>query len=287
MTTTLTDALFETLAEGLRSGTIIPCLGPQALSDVRHRETGAKIPATSDELILAMNNGQPMAPRLMYEFPRAAMHIELKSGRNKVTRFLSDTYGPDVWSPAALHDALSELCPPLVIDLNRDTGLQKHYARRPHTLVVGVARIAGTAFRYRLYRHGGEPDAGYEETSEDGIDPALPVLFKPLGTPWPEANYIASDADFVDYITELMGGFAIPGFLKRFREGKRYLLLGFNLKRDTERMILNDLLYAGAGGWALLPETANRKGERFLERHGLTPVTGDFAAQIKAPASAA
>ena len=99
------------------------------------------------------------------------------------------------------------------------------------------------------------------------MDISLPVLFKPLGTPLPESNYIASDADFVDYITELMGGFAIPGFVKRRRQGRRYLLLGVRLNRDTERMLLSDIMF-GAGqpsGWALIPN-ATSKEKRFLEK---------------------
>ncbi|MEW6765238.1 MAG: SIR2 family protein [Pseudomonadota bacterium] len=264
-------SMIDTLTAGIRAGEVIPCIGPEALADVRHRDSGTKIPATSDELILAMNNGQPMAPRLMYEFPRAAMHIELKSGRSKVNRFLSDTYGPDVWTTSAMHLWLYGLNPPCIIDMNRDTGLQKLYASTPHTLVTGVARIGGTQFRYKLFRHDG---TGYTETDEAGIDPAAPVLFKPLGTPLPEANFIASDADFVDYITELMGGFAIPGFLKTFRQGKRYALLGFPLSRDTERMILHDLMYAGDGGWALMSAEPNRKGQQFCARHAIQPIVG-------------
>jgi hypothetical protein len=54
----------------------------------------------------------------------------------------------------------------------------------------------------------------------------LPILFKPMGTPKPEANYIASDADYVDFITELMGGFSIPPEVKELRKGKQYLLHG-------------------------------------------------------------
>ncbi len=275
----MSTSLIDTLSRGIQAGEVIPCLGPEALADVRHRETGAKIPASSDELILAMNNGQPMAPRLMYEFPRAAMHVELKSGRAKVNRFLSDTYGPDVWSSAATHRWLHGLNPPCIIDLNRDTGLQRLYANTPHTLVTGVARIGGTQFRYKLFRHDG---TGYTETDEAGIDPAAPVLFKPLGTPLPEANFIASDADFVDYITELMGGFAIPGFLKAFRQGKRYALLGFSLERDTERMILNDLMFAGAGGWALMSEEPNRKGQQFCSRHAIQSIVGASPLELAA-----
>jgi hypothetical protein len=71
----------EHLLAGLRDGSVVPYLGPGVLADVRAVADGRPMPATSDELILAMNGGKPMAPKLMYEFPRAAMNVELKRGR--------------------------------------------------------------------------------------------------------------------------------------------------------------------------------------------------------------
>ena len=51
-----------------------------------------------------MNDGRPMSPKLMYEFPRAAMNVELKRGRSTVTRFLTRTYGDTLWTRGAVHD---------------------------------------------------------------------------------------------------------------------------------------------------------------------------------------
>jgi hypothetical protein len=277
------DALNQ-IADGIRRGDVVPYLGPGALAGVANVATGAPIPATSNELILAMNNGSPMAPRLMYEFPRAAMNVELKRGRSFLNRFLTTTYGDTAWSEPPLHRWLFELGAPYIVDTNRDTGLQKLYAATPHTLIVGVARIAGTDFRFRLYSHDGER---YRAATEDGIDPEAPILFKPLGTPLPQADYIASDADFVDYITELMGGFGIPAFLKRRRIGKRYALLGLRLQRDTERMVMSDIIYGAAkpAGWALIPE-ANDKERRFCGRLGLEIVEAEAADLLAEPSAA-
>ncbi|HZV53964.1 MAG TPA: SIR2 family protein, partial [Rhodocyclaceae bacterium] len=101
----LTTELRDSLLAGLTGGSIVPYLGPGVLADVRHAQTGAPMPATSDELILAMNNGKPMSPKLMYEFPRAAMNVELKRGRAAVTKFLDATYGA-TWTRAAGHEWL-------------------------------------------------------------------------------------------------------------------------------------------------------------------------------------
>lgn len=98
---------------------------------------------------------------------------------------------------------------------------------------------SGTGYRFKLYAHDGD---SYIEIDPAQADPSLPILFKPMGAPLPKSGYIASDADYVDYITELMGGFAVPGFVKAKRKGKRYLLLGMRLDRDSERMVFPDRL---------------------------------------------
>ena len=263
---------FDDIFSGLRDGSVVPYLGPGALNGVTDA-AGRAIPADSDSLILAVNNGQPMAPKLMYEFPRAAMNIELKRGRKAVNNFLDATYKDTQWSTSPLHAWLGEQKLPYMIDANRDTQMQQQYAGTPHTLVVGIARMAGTAFRFRLFHYDG---TSYTSVEQEAVDSSLPILFKPLGTPTPESNYIASDADFVDYITELMGGFAIPSFVKRSRQNKRYVTLGLRLNRDTDRMVFSDVIFGAdkPAGWALIPHPTDKE-KRYLERLNIEIVNAD------------
>ena len=269
MTEQLTD-----LATGVADGSIVPYLGPGALAGVTEMASGEPIPADSDSLIIAMNGGKPMAQRLMWEFPRAAMDVELKRGRGAVNRFLDATYGGKSWTRAPLHEWLATIKPPYVIDINRDTQLQDSYADTPHTLVRGIARIGGTDYRFRLDHYDGET---YREVQHSEVDPSLPVLFKPMGSPRPDPTYIASDADYVDYITELMGGFAIPDFLKTYRINKRYLFLGLRLLRDTERMVMADMIYAAdvPAGVALIPDPTPKE-ERFCRNKGIDIIKADI-----------
>ena len=267
----MTPELRAKLLAGLKDGSIVPYLGPGVLADVKDATTGAPIPADSDSLIIAMNGGKPMAPKLMYEFPRAAMNVELKRGRTTVTKFLNRTYGDTAWTRGAVHDWLKAIAPAYVIDINRDTQLQDSYAGVPHNLICGIARLGGTDFRYKLYLWDG---LAYQKTGV--INPALPILFKPMGTPKPEANYIASDADYVDFITELMGGFSIPPVVKELRKDKQYLLLGMRLNRDTERMVMSDMIYSAAqpAGWVLI-QTPTDKERRFCKKQGLELIEAD------------
>jgi len=247
------DAVATDILAGLRAGEVTPCLGPGVLADVVSTATGALMPIDKVSLILALNDGQPMASRLMQEFSRAAMNVELRRGRLFLDRFLTNTYAETPWTRAALHEQIARWQPPYVIDLNWDTQLQESYRHAPHTLVVGVARLVGHDYRFRLYSYDG---SAYQRLEQVDAELSPPILFKPLGAPRPEPSFVASDADFMDYLAELMDGFAMPPFLKRYRQGKRYLLLGLRLTHDIERIILSQLVQGAANpaGWALLPD---------------------------------
>lgn len=264
---------FSEILTGLFENTVVPYLGPGVLYDATNKLTGEAMPAGSNSLILAMNNGKPMAPKLMYEFPRAAMNQELKRGRNFLGQFLTKLYGETEWTRSAVHNWLADWKPAYVVDINRDTQLQDSYADEEHTLIVGVARITATAFRFKIFHYDG---TDYFEIPQEQIDHRLPVLFKPMGTPKPEANYIASDADYVDYITELMGGFAIPDFLKEYRKGKQYLFIGMPLNRDSERMVMSDIVYGAAEhkGWVLNKNPTNKE-LRYCKKIGLEILDAD------------
>ncbi len=263
----MSSTVFTEILTGLYDNKVVPYIGPGALFDATNKLTGAPMPADSNSLILAMNNGNPMAPKLMYEFPRAAMNQELKRGRNFLGQFLTKLYGETEYTRAAVHDWLAEWRPSYVIDINRDTQLQDSYSDEEHTLIVGVARITASQFRFKIFHYDG---SDYFEIPQEQIHPRIPILFKPLGTPKPEANYIASDADYVDYITELMGGFAIPDFLKEYRKGKQYLFIGMPLNRDSERMVMSDIVYGAAEhkGW-VLNKNPTDKEKRYCKKIGL------------------
>src|SRR5512143_1364424 len=158
---------FDKIFTGLSDGSVVPYLGPGALNGVIDPATGKAIPDDSDSLILAMNNRQPMAPKLMYEFPRAAMNVELKRGRSAVNKFLDATYRDTQWSTSALHSWLAQQKLPYLVDANRDTQLQKQFATTPHTLVVGIARMSGNSYRFRLFNYDG---SNYSAIEQEAVD---------------------------------------------------------------------------------------------------------------------
>ena len=111
----MSEMTLQTLLAGVANNTIVPYLGAGALQGSVDKLSGVAIPADSDSLILAMNGGKPMSKRLMWEFPRAAMDVELKRGRKAVHNFLEDTYGKRKWTRAPIHEWLASIEPHYVI----------------------------------------------------------------------------------------------------------------------------------------------------------------------------
>ena len=105
---------------------------------------------------------------------------------------------------------------------------------------------------------------------KENLNLDLPILFKPMGSTKPEMNFIISDADFVDWLTEAMGGFALPPILKEFRKDKEYLFMGVDFSKDTFRMVANEITVGLKGGITLLDkEELTKKEDKFIKTHNL------------------
>ncbi len=269
-------ALWKT---GIAAGDIVPILGPDSQTGSADAE-GRPLPAQGRDLILAMTGGQPLSPKLMAEFSRAAMNLEFKRGRKFIERCLAELYETRAWSASPQMRWIAAARPRYVIDLNRDSVLLDLFADTPHLLIQGVARLSKADPRYRAFRREGGAYRPVDEAAEGAALAELPVVFKPLGCARPTASFIASDADYVDFITELMGGFALPPFLKARRTGKRYLIAGVRLAKDTERMIVRDLVYgadAAGAGW-LVADAPTPKETRFAAQLGFEVLDAPLSA---------
>ena len=73
----------------------------------------------------------------------------------------------------------------------------------------------------------------------------------------------------MDWLTEAMGGFALPPILKSFRKTKKYLFLGTSFDRDTDRMVANEITMDLEGGSVITDKELGKKERKFVEKHNL------------------
>lgn len=266
MTTIPTHTTIETIKKELRNQTTIPYFGLGIFEGTRTKE-GEQMPYDSDSMILMMNNGRAMSERLMFEYSRAAMHLEERRGVEYLTQLINHIYTKN-YEPTALHKAVLNMLPRYIIDTNRDPKLQELLAFEPHCLILGKSRITMEKDRFEIYEYDVE-NKKYFQVEEEALDDATKILFKPMGSTVPEPTFVISDADYVDWLTEAMGGFAMPSVIKSYRKAKKYLFLGTSFDRDTDRMVANELTMYLEGGYVITDKELSKKEKKFIEKHNL------------------
>lgn len=268
------------LEEQIKIGSLIPFIGMGVFKETKTMG-GFQIPYDSDSMILALNGGRAMSPRLMYEYSRAAMSLEQRKGRAYLEQMTHHVFSSQTYTIPNVYTWIKTLMPPYVVDLNLDDSLLKIYADHDHFLVTGVSRIMAGYDRFIVYLYHAKQKT-YQRIEKELLNAMLPILFKPLGCILPEKNVIISDADFVDWLTEAMGGYAVPPFLKTYRHDKAYCFLGVDFARDTFRMVTNEITLGLSGGyWIDDKKTMRKKEEKFLVSHHIDVLETDISAWLK------
>lgn len=258
----------DDIIKKIKMGELVPFLGMGIFANTKTTD-GSILPYDSDSMILALNNGRAMSDRLMYEYSRAAMSLEQRKGREFIIQMTNHIYSSKEYELPAVYKWLKELKPKYIIDTNIDDSLQKIYSDVEHFLITGVSRITADWDRYLVYSFDVK-EQKYTRIEKEKLTLDLPILFKPMGSTKPEMNFIISDADFVDWLTEAMGGYAMPNLLKEYKKDKEYLFLGVDFSRDTFRMVANELTIDLKGGITLLnKEELTKKEDKFIKTHNL------------------
>jgi len=260
------NPLIETIKKELRNQTTIPYFGLGIFKGVTTKD-GQEMPYDSDSMILKMNNGRPMSERLMFEYSRAAMHLEQRRGVEYMTQLINHIYTQE-FEATTLQKAIVDMLPRYIIDTNRDSKIQELLAYTPHCLIIGKSRILADKNRYETYEYDVE-NKKYFLVEDDVLEDTEKIIFKPMGSTIPDPTFIISDADYVDWLTEAMGGFALPPILKAYRKTKKYLFLGTSFDRDTDRMVANELTLDLEGGYVITDKELGKKEKKFIEKHKL------------------
>lgn len=256
------------LESKIKEGSFVPFIGMGVFKNTQ-TDDGRQLPFDSDSMILSLNAGRAMSPRLMYEYSRAAMSLEQRKGRAFIEQMTYHIFTSKPYALPSVYAWLKSLMPHYVVDLNLDDSLLKIYAHVDHFLVSGVSRIMADYDRFIVYKYASATQT-YHRVDKEMLSPLLPILFKPLGCTVPDKNFIISDADFVDWLTEAMGGFALPSYLKQYRHDKSYLFLGVDFDRDTFRMVANEVtLELKEGILVNDKKEITKKEKKFLHAHNI------------------
>lgn len=270
----------ENIKEKLISGELVPFLGMGVFKDTKSTDR-QQLPFDSDSMILALNNGRAMSDRLMYEYSRAAMSLEQRKGRDFIINMTNHIYTSKEYELPEVYQFLKTIQPRYLIDTNMDDSACKVYEDVEHFMVTGVSRVMGGYDRFVVYLYDLKSKT-YNKIDKEQLNDSMPILFKPMGSTIPDKDFIVSDADFVDWLTEAMGGYAIPPFLKGYKQEKSYLFLGVDFNRDTFRMVANEITLGLKDGVIVdEKEELSKKENKFIQGHNLTYIKQDISSFVK------
>jgi len=211
------DAWFERARGELRARRLAPYLGPGLLSLAPR----APVPASYETLAEFLGTKVSLPRRARGNAWAAAQFIESRQHRSSVTALMAQAFSGDV-APLPLHRFLVDLAPPLIVDSWYDGALRQAFADRAGFVEVqGITRAGiGEARWFRAY------DAAGESVPIEAASAAKTLVYKPHGGVRPASNFLISDADYVEVLTEIDIQNPIPECVRERRAGLGFLFLG-------------------------------------------------------------
>ncbi|WP_035727959.1 SIR2 family NAD-dependent protein deacylase [Bradyrhizobium murdochi] len=258
------EAILTDVANRLRAGSIVPYLGP-GLADLSKTDA----PSTPEALAGFFATKVALPRRAKGNVWASAQHIESNKHRSTVTALMAQAFAAPV-EPTPLHHHLAALSLPVIVDAWYDgemrAALGKHEGWGE---VQGISRAGiGEDRWYRFY------DAEGREVDRAVAQSWTTVLYKPHGGVLPARNFLISDADYVEVLTEIDIQTPIPDVVKERRNGRRFLFIGCRFNDQLLRTYARQLTKRSAGvHYAIVePDVLSRNELRFLVEQGLTPL---------------
>ncbi len=266
------DSWFREVSEGLRAGRLAPYLGPGVIELAR-----ASVPSTQEALAAFLGGKVALPRRARGNLGAAAQYIESHRHRSVVVQLMAEAFAVPV-SPLAIHRYLAELPLPLVVDTWYDGAMRAALAGRANWGEIQGVRRSGL---------GGDPYyATYDATGVacpiEVADGWKTVLYKPHGASTPAKNFLVSDSDYVEVLTEIDIQTPIPEVVKTRRSRVGFVFLGCRLNDQTLRCYARQLLKrSGERHFIVIePGVATRNERRFISEHGLMALVSPLAAAL-------
>ncbi|WP_245579971.1 SIR2 family NAD-dependent protein deacylase [Niveispirillum irakense] len=261
------EALVSDLARQLVEGALVPYLGPGLL------ETGTTpVPGTPEELATFFATKVALPRRAKGNAWASAQHIESTRHRATLSALMAEAFSQPV-APTDLHLHLATLQVPLIVDSWYDGAMRAALsARRPAGdwgEVQGITRAGiGEDRWYRFY------DANGAEVGRDQATAWGTLLYKPHGAVTPARNFLISDADYVEVLTEIDIQTPIPDAVKERRRSRGFLYIGCRFHDQLLRTYARQVSKrSGERHFALVdPDILTRNEVRFLGEQGITPI---------------
>ena len=263
------EGVLARIAGELARGAIIPYLGPGLFQDAP-----SNVPMTPEALAAFFGTKVALPRRAKGNAWASAQHIESMKHRSTVTALMSEAFSAPV-EPTPFHRYLASLRVPMIVDTWYDGAMRKALGERSDWgEVQGITRAGiGEDRWYRFY------DAAGGDADRVAAERWTTILYKPHGGIAPAGNFLISDADYVEVLTEIDIQTPIPDVVKDRRSDRNVLFIGCRfhdqLLRNYARQIMKR---SAASHYAIVDPARLTKNElRFMAVQGIIPLAMPIA----------
>lgn len=272
------DAL-DAIRAGLAAGRLVPYLGPGVLALAGD---DCPLPASPQALVKHLTAKASVPHKLLGNLTAAAQFIENFKHRKTVAGAMRKAFAPAV-VPTALHEFLAALSPlPLLVHTWYDDLPQRALAaRRDWGALQGVSQAEHAGAWCHAF------DASGNLVPIEAAHGWSTLLYQPLGSAAPAGNFLVSDSDFVEVMTEIDIQTPIPAEVQRRRAGRQFLFLGCRFDDQLTRTFARQIMKRSSDHhYAVLTDTPTRNEARFLAQQNIEVLAlplAEFTAALSAP----
>jgi hypothetical protein len=261
----MNQAAMNIISTRLQGGHVVPYIGPGVLA---LSETDNPLPGSHGALAGRLTAKTSVPHKIRTNLTAAAQFIENFKHRKTVSNSMTEAFCAEA-QPTALHRLLaSQPAMPLIVHVWYDDLPQKALrAQSDWGMVQGVSQ----AEHYGNWVHYFQADGSHagDGAASKPLDWKT-VLYQPFGSVWPARNYLVSDSDFVEVLTEIDIQTPIPEPVQQLRRERNFLFLGCRFSTQMERMFARQIMKRSSEKhWAVMPEEPTRNEARFFEQYNI------------------
>lgn len=258
-----TDALLNEIISHMEEGGIVPYLGPGVLDLV---PGGSPAPNSPEALVQQLVAKSSVPHKIRGNLTAAAQYIENFKHRKTLVGHMTEAFAAEV-PPTFLHHYLASIArkPLLIVDTWYDNAMATALQSR---LLSGQMQGVSQSEHFGTWVHYFRPNAMQADPFE--ADTWDTLLYKPLGSISPAKNFLVSDTDFVEVLTEIDIQTPIPAIVQQLRTDRHFLFLGCRFRTQLERTFARQIMKRSSDThWAVLPGELTRNEARFLAEQNI------------------
>ncbi|MDR3369497.1 SIR2 family protein [Rhodoferax sp.] len=260
--------LIQEIARSLATGVVIPYMGPEMLSLC----ADVAVPATPLALAESMTAKVSVPHKIRKRLTQTAQFIENFKHRKSVVHLMNEAFATSP-APSALQLALANSGAKLWVDTWYDDSFSKALAQGGDAWV----QVQGLSQSEHFGQWTGAYAADGTPLAELSAEPGR-ILYKPWGAHSPAGNYLVSDSDYVEVLTEIDIQTPIPAAVQAWRSGRNFLFLGCRFDDQLTRSFARQIMKRSSDRhWVVMPNEPTRMEALFLAQQNITRISLSLA----------